>query len=311
MTIDVAIIGAGPAGITAAIYALRAGAKVTIFEKNIYGGQTAIIDSLENYPGFSKISGADFANALYNQVVSLGAEFVFSEVKSVDFKEEEKCISTAGDGDFYAKSVVIANGLKRRLLGCKGEEKFAGRGVSYCATCDGAFFKSKNVIVVGGGNTALEDALYLSNICKEVTLIVRKNYFRGEEFLVNAVNNTENINVMFESNITEICGEKFVTSVVVNTQDEIKHMKIDGVFIAIGYEPDNSIYENQIELNESRYFIADETCKTKVPGVYVAGDCRIKPLRQIATAIADGAVAGNSCAAFVRQAKFEKSVVKN
>lgn len=309
---DVIIIGAGPAGLTAAIYALRAGLDVTVCEKNIYGGQVSIIDEIENYPGFVKISGVDFSNALYEQVVNLGAKFVFSEVTGVDFSGEEKCVSTSSEGDIYASSVIIANGLKRRLLGCKGELEFAGKGVSYCATCDGAFFKGKSVIVVGGGNTALEDSLYLSNICSKVTMVVRKDLFRGENYLVEEVNNTENIEILFESNLKEIAGKNFVESVTISTKDnETIDMNVDGVFIAIGYQPDNEIYKNHIKMNASGYFIADETCETDVEGVYVAGDCRIKPLRQIITAAADGAMAGNRAASFVlRQISSKKVMIR-
>lgn len=307
---DVIIIGAGPAGLTAAIYALRAGLDVTICEKNIYGGQISIVDSIENYPGFRKISGADFSNALYEQAVNLGAKFVFSEVVSVDFSADEKCVSTSSEGDLYAATVIIANGLKRRLLGCKGEREFTGKGVSYCATCDGAFFKGKSVIVVGGGNTALEDALYLSNICSKVIILVRKDHFRGENFLVDEVNNAENIEVLFESSLKEISGKNFVESVVISeSENGTVSMDVDGVFVAIGYQPDSEIYKGKIEMNTSGYFVSDETCETNVQGVYVAGDCRVKQLRQIVTAASDGAVAGNKAAAFVLRRMASKKVM--
>ncbi len=297
--VDLAVIGAGPAGITAAIYALRAGLSVAVCEKNVYGGQTSIIENIENYPGIEKISGFDFAEILFNQAKNFGAKFIFDEVNKVDLKSEIKKISFKNREPLETKTVVIANGLKRRLLGCKGEKEFAGRGVSYCATCDGAFFKDKKVAVVGGGNTALEDALYLANICSEVTLIVRKDHFRAENFLVNTVKNKENINICFESRIEEIIGDKKVEKIRVASQDSPETKDIDGVFIAIGYEPDNEIYRGQIEMTESGYFVADESCKTSAEGVYVAGDCRIKPFRQIATAVSDGAVAGSNASSFV------------
>ena len=242
--LDLLIIGAGPAGIAAAIYALRAGLTVSVCEKSVHGGQTAIIENIENYPGIQKISGFDFANALFKQAESFGANFIFDEVVKVDLKTEIKKIYFKSSSMIEARSVVIANGLKRRKLECKGEEEFSGRGVSYCATCDGAFFKGKKVIVVGGGNTALEDALYLSNICSEVVIIVRKNHFKAEKFLCE-------------------------------------------------------IYRGQVEMTDSGYFAADETCKTGLDGVYVAGDCRLKPLRQITTAVADGSVAGSNAAAWL------------
>lgn len=300
MITDVAIIGAGPAGITAAIYAARAGLKVVVCEKNIYGGQTSIIDTIENYPGISKISGVDFSNALYEQCTGFGVEFVFGEVIKVDLKSDKKVLFLSDGKNIEAESVIIANGLQRRKLGCKGEKEFLGKGVSYCATCDGAFFKGKKVAVVGGGNTALEDALYLANICEKVTLIVRKNYFRGEKYLTEAINKAKNIEVMFESNITEIRGTKSVESAMVSVlgKDDVD-LKIDGVFIAIGYQPKNDMYAGDIEVDESGYFVSGEDCKTKIDGVFVAGDCRRKPLRQIATAVSDGAVCGNSAAKFV------------
>lgn len=300
MVADITIIGAGPAGITAAVYAARAGCKVIIIEKNIYGGQTSIIENIENYPGFLKISGADFAEALYEQAKNFGVEFVFGEAVDVDFSSDMKKVVISGNKEIISKSVIIANGLKRRTLGCLGEKEFMGRGVSYCATCDGAFFKNKSVLVVGGGNTALEDALYLSGICKDITMVVRKDNFRGEKVLVDSVRKTDNINVLFKSVVKEIKGSKKVESVVLCKDENYKVLNADGVFIAIGYHPSNEIYSGKIDMNESGYFSSGENCETNIRGVYVAGDCRVKPLRQIATAVGDGAVAGNVAAAFVQ-----------
>ncbi len=301
---DLVIIGSGPAGITAAIYALRAGLNVTICEANIYGGQCSIIGKIENYPGIESISGPDFSVALYNQAKKLGAEFIFNRAKNVSLKGSEKSVTLDDGMTLACKSVIIANGLKRRRLGCTGEREFSGRGVSYCATCDGSFFKSKKVLIVGGGNTALQDALYLSNICEKVFIVLRKNSFRGESFLVDAVKHRSNIEIRFESVLEEIKGEKIVKGVVLKSKNGIyENLSIDGVFIAIGYEPDNAIYKDQINMDPSGYFIASEDCKTNIPGVYVAGDCRKKPLRQIATAISDGAVAGSKAAQYVFRMK--------
>ena len=299
---DIVIIGAGPAGLTAAIYALRAGAKVTVCESEIYGGQASIIDKIENYPGFASITGMEFSSSIYDQVRKLGGEFNFSRVIEVDLNSDIKSLKLSNGELLEAKSVIVANGLKRRILGCTGEKEFIGKGVSYCATCDGAFFKSKKVVVVGGGNTALEDALYLSNICKEVTLVVRKDKFRGEAYLVNDMNERSNIKVLFNTNVKEISGEEAVNRVsFINSEGKCWDQEIDGVFIAIGYQPDCEIYKGQINMNEKGYFLADETCETNIAGVYVAGDCRIKALRQIVTAVADGAVAGNKAAEYVRR----------
>lgn len=299
---DIVIIGAGPAGLTAAIYALRAGVKVTVCESEIYGGQASIIDKIENYPGFASITGMEFSSSIYDQVKKLGGEFNFSRVIEVDLNSDIKSLKLSNGELLEAKSVIFANGLKRRVLGCTGEKEFIGKGVSYCATCDGAFFKSKNVVVVGGGNTALEDALYLSNICKEVTLVVRKDKFRGEAYLVKDVNERSNIRVLFNTNVKEIFGEETVNKVsFINSEGKLWDEKVDGVFIAIGYQPDCEIYKGQIAMNEKGYFLADETCETNLSGVYVAGDCRVKALRQIVTAVADGAVAGNKAAEYVRR----------
>lgn len=298
---DLIIIGAGPAGLTAAIYALRAGATVSLIEGNVYGGQMSITSSIENYPGFRSVTGPELSSVMYKQVIDMGGEFVFQKAESVNLLGDVKIVKTSVR-EFHAKTVVIANGLKRRVLGCRGEKEFASRGVSYCATCDGAFFKGKKVFVVGGGNTAVEDALYLSNICKEVTLVVRKNYLRAERYLSDSLDRRSNINKFMQSRIREIKGDKIVESVVIEDKGgNCREIHIDGIFIAIGYEPDNKIYKNQIEMNENMYFISDESCVTNVPGVFVAGDCRLKPIRQIVTAVADGAVAGSMAIRFLSE----------
>ena len=304
---DLVIIGGGPAGITAAIYALRAGLSVVICEKNVYGGQTSIIEDIENYPGISKISGFDFASVLFKQATDFGAEFIFDEVTKVELEGETKKIHLKKHDLLEAKTVVIANGLRRRVLGCAGEKEFAGRGVSYCATCDGAFYKGKKVAVVGGGNTALEDAMYLANICSEVMLIVRKDHFRAERYLVEGVAKKSNIKICFRSRIEEIFGENKVNGIKIHSEETgIRAEKVDGVFVAIGYSPDNEIYRGQIKMSENGYFEAGEDCATAIEGVYVAGDCRVKPLRQIVTAVADGAVAGNRAAALVISGKAKQ-----
>ncbi len=302
MITDILIIGAGPAGITAAVYAARAGFRVAVVEKNIYGGQTSIIENIENYPGFVKISGSDFAQVLYEQATNLGVKFVFGEAVDVNFENELKETVISDGEKILSRAVIIANGLKRRILGCTGEKEFSGRGVSYCATCDGAFFKGKSVIVVGGGNTALEDALYLSGICQKVTMIVRKKEFRGEKILVDTVKKTSNIEIMFESVVKEIKGEKTVECAVIRSGETDKVLPVEGVFIAIGYQPCNEMYRGKIDMTDGGYFDCSEDCRTNVEGVFVAGDCRIKPLRQIATAVGDGAVAGNAAANFIRRA---------
>ncbi len=291
---DIIVIGGGPAGFSAAIYAVRAGLKVLLLEKLMWGGQAAITPEIENYPGIESISGFDFAMKLHEQANKLGVAVDNKEVIGVELKGSEKKVMTV-DETYEVRSVVIANGVTRRLLGCSGEKEYTGKGVSYCATCDGAFFREKDVALVGGGNTALEDAMFLSNHCRKVYLIHRRDEFRGDEILVRSVLSRDNIEVIYDSVVTEILGEDdMVTSLKLQNKKskEFQTISVQGVFIAIGYRPDNDMYQGQLELTEQGYFLAGEDCHTKIDGVYVAGDCRDKKLRQIVTAAADGAMAG-------------------
>lgn len=297
---DVLVIGSGISGMTAAIYCLRAGLNIAIIEKSIYGGQMSITNEIENYPGINKISGFELSQSIYEQVKNLGGKFVFDEIKSVDLKGDIKILKSSKN-IYKSKVLIISVGIKRRNLGCKGETEFTGKGISYCATCDGAFFKNKNVIVVGGGNTALEDALYLSNICKKVTMVVRKPHFRGEKALINSVLSKPNIETKMEHIVEEIIGDNSVNSVrLKNTSNQEAYIiPINGIFIAIGYEPDNKIFLDQIELTPQGYFKSDETCKTNLEAVYVAGDCRDKSIRQLVTAASDGVVSANQAISYL------------
>ncbi|MCI8629512.1 MAG: thioredoxin-disulfide reductase [Firmicutes bacterium] len=297
---DIIIIGAGPAGITAAIYALRAGVSVTIFDRNLYGGQAAITAQIENYPAIKSITGAMFAQKLYQQAIDLNANILFEEVISVDFSDAFQTITT-NKNTYTAKTVIVATGVKRRELNCEGEKQFAGKGVSYCATCDGAFFRNKNVVVVGGGNTALEDALFLSNQCRNVTLIHRRDTFRAEKHLVDAVLSRYNITILYDSNVKSIKGNHVVNAIDVyhTKQNQTTTIETDGVFIAIGYEPDNEMVSHYLNVNTEGYIVSDEYCHTNIEGVFVAGDTRTKHLRQIITACADGAVAGVSAVSYI------------
>lgn len=287
---DILIIGAGPAGITAAIYAVRYGFTVSVFEGLSVGGQIATTNEVENYPGIERIAGFEFSQKLYNQAKDMDAEFFTENVIAVNFDEDIKTVTT--DKNTYAgKTVIIATGAKRRKINCIGESEFTGKGVSYCATCDGAFFKNKDVAIVGGGNTALEDALFLANICNKVYLIHRRDEFSAMKMLSNAVKNHKKIEILYNSNIDEIIGEKFVTSIRI-LQDGNEIVKdVSGVFVAIGTEPDNGIFSKYVTLNKTGYIVADESCETSAKGIYAAGDCRTKQLRQIVTATGDGAVA--------------------
>lgn len=283
---DVIIIGAGPAGLTAAIYLGRAGKKVLILEKNVYGGQIVNSKEVENYPAISKISGFDFSNNLYNQAKNFGAELKYETVVNLT-KDKEV---TTNRGKYQAKSIIIATGLSNRTLEIDGVDSFIGRGISYCATCDGNFFKDKVVAVVGGGNTALEDAIFLSNICKKVYIIHRRTTFRGEKILQDILNKKENVEFVFNSNVVKINGNELLESIIINTNNEEKELQIDGLFLAIGQIPNNS-YIDIIDLDEKGYAIANEDCKTNIDGIYVAGDFRTKKVRQLVTAASDGATA--------------------
>ena len=297
---DILIVGAGPAGLTAAVYARRAGMDVIVFDKSFYGGQAAITPEIENYPAIASITGPDFAQKLYDQALGLGAEIRFEEVRSLQLTGDEKRAITSS-GFYKGRTVILAHGVRRRHLGCPGEEELLGKGVSYCATCDGAFFKEKDVAVVGGGSTALEDALFLAKYCRSVTLVHRRGNFRGEKPLVDAIAKQANIIALMEHEVERIEGNNQVEALLLYSrgEEERRRLPIAGVFIALGYEADNAWLEGQLPLDPQGYIQSDETCTTSLPGIYVAGDNRRKPLRQIVTAAADGAVAAHQAASFL------------
>lgn len=304
MLYDILILGGGPAGLTAALYAKRAGVSVLVLEKTIYGGQVINTPTVENYPGIPTITGVDLAMALHDQVTGLGVEVRLEEPVSYRLDTDPKVVTTAR-GSYEAKTVILANGVKRRRLGCPGEERLAGRGVSYCATCDGAFFAGKVTAIVGGGNTALEDALFLSNHCSAVHLIHRRDSFRGSAILAQAVQKRENIVLHYDTVVEEIRGEDKVSGLAlknVKTGEETS-LPVDGVFVAVGLMPDNGPFAGQVELDEAGYIKAGEDCRTSQPGVYAAGDTRTKAVRQIVTAAADGAVAALGAAGIVGTVK--------
>lgn len=285
---DIIIIGAGPSGMSAALYALRANKKVLLLEKECFGGQIINASNIENYPALSNVSGYDFATNLYNQIKSLGVILKYEEVLEVTDKKE---VITTKD-TYKGKNIIIATGLKKRKLNLENEDKLLGSGISYCATCDGNFYKNKNVAVVGGGNTALEDALYLSNIASKVYLIHRRDNFRGEKKLISEVKEKNNIELILNSNITKIIGEDNLNSIeITDNRNNISKLEIDGLFIAIGNIPDNNRFKNIIDLDENGYIIANANLKTKTDNIYVAGDTRVKTLRQLVTATSDGAIA--------------------
>lgn len=285
---DIIIIGAGPSGMSAALYALRANKKVLLLEKECFGGQIINASNIENYPALHNVSGYDFATNLYNQIKSLGVILKYEEVLEVTDKKE---VITRKD-TYKGKNIIIATGLKKRKLNLENEDKLLGSGISYCATCDGNFYKNKKVAVVGGGNTALEDALYLSNIASKVYLIHRRDKFRGEKKLISEVKEKNNIELILNSNITKIIGEDNLNSIeITDNRNNISKLEIEGLFIAIGNIPDNNRFKNIIDLDENGYIIANANLKTKTDNIYVAGDTRVKTLRQLVTATADGAIA--------------------
>ena len=288
---DIIIIGCGPAGMTAALYASRANKKVLVFEGKSYGGQILNASKVENYPGFDNISGFDLATNMYNQITTKGVEIKNEMVLKIT-KDKEVITS---NGTYQAKAIILATGVQHRKLNITNETEYIGRGVSYCATCDGNFFRNKDVAVVGGGNTALEDALYLSNIVNKVYLIHRRDEFRGEDIYLDELKNKSNVEIITNSEITHINGQEIIKSIDVHTttgeNDMSKIIPISGLFVAVGQEPKNEIFADIIELDEKGYIKTNDGIHTNVEGIYVAGDCRNKPLRQLTTAVSDGSIA--------------------
>lgn len=287
---DIIIIGAGPAGLTAALYALRCGKSVLVLESETFGGQITLTPMVENYPATGNISGIEFADALMQQVTDLGGEIELGTVISVIDGKTKRVITE--DDEFEGKSVIIAAGVKHRTLGLSNEAGLIGSGVSYCAVCDGAFYKDKTVAVVGGGSTALTDALYLSVICKKVYLIHRRDTFRGEDKLVKKVEEKDNIELVLNSQVTALNGGNILTSIEVTKNNGSKLiLDTDALFIMIGQKPENEIFASLTDLDESGFIITDDSCKTKTAGIFAAGDCRVKNIRQLTTATSDGTIA--------------------
>ena len=287
---DIIIIGAGPAGLTAAIYGRRANKKVLVLEALTYGGQIVNTTVIDNYPALPHVTGFDFATNLYNQATELGAEIKFEKVINIIVDKEKKVITDSNE--YTSRAIIIATGADRRKLGLEKEDRFTGSGISYCATCDGNFFKDKEVAVNGGGNTALTDALYLADICSKVYLIHRRDEFRGTEALVNEVKKRNNIELVLNSKVTKLNGDNHLTSIeVTNNDGSTREIPISCLFVAIGQVPVTENFVKLIDVDNNGYAIAGEDMKTRVAGLYVAGDVRKKSLRQLATAISDGAIA--------------------
>ena len=290
---DMIIIGGGPAGYTAALYAARAGLDAVLIEKAGAGGQMALTDVIDNYPGFDEgIDGFTLGMKMKNGAERFGVKTILEQVNSVDFKNDVKAVNTAGK-TYFAKTVVVSTGADPNELGVKNEREYIGKGIHYCAHCDGRFYKDKTVMVVGGGNTAVADALFLARFAKKVYVVHRRDTFRAEKILVDPLLHAENVEVLWNSVPIEFTAEERISGAIIRntvTNQEIK-VPVDGVFVSIGRKPVTYFQEDSVSLDDKGYIIADETCRSSVDGVYAVGDVRTKPLRQIVTAAADGAVA--------------------
>lgn len=295
-SVDIIVVGAGTAGLSAAIYAARAGKTVLVLEALTHGGQIVNTPEVENYPGIKHISGYEFANAIYEQAKELGVEVLYEKVNGITLENstvgELKVVHTDKQS-YECKAVILATGAKNRPLGIEHESEWIGAGVSYCATCDGAFYKNQEVAVAGGGNTALEDAIFLSNYCKKVYIIHRRDQFRGEDRLEKILRSKENVEFVLNATISRLIGEDGLDGVEVEDKNtkEKRILNVSGLFVAIGQTPENKDFEYLVKLDSSGYIVAGEDCKTNHEGIFVAGDCRTKKIRQLATAASDGAVA--------------------
>ena len=301
---DIIIVGAGPAGMTAALYATQARKKVLLFEKEAYGGQILKAHKVKNYPGFNEISGFDFATNLYNQLTNLNIDIKFEEVLEIKSNQDTKEIVTK-KGNYLCKSVIIASGAKNRKLNLNNEDELIGKGVSYCTTCDGMFFKEKTVAVYGGGNSAIDGALYLSDICKKVYLIYRKDNFKIDGSNINALKEKNNIEIMFNTTIIDLIGKDKLESIKLKTSEEEVNLDVDGLFIEIGYIPVTEMCNNLINTDDKGYIISNEDCTTNIEGIFACGDIRLKDIRQLTTACSDGTIAALNACRYINEKNTE------
>ncbi len=297
---DIIIIGAGPAGLTAALYALRADKKVLILEKGVFGGQITFSPQIENYPGFLSMSGNEFADKLIDQVITQGAEIEMETVSSIRDDGDYKTVIT-DIGEHQAKAVIIATGVKHRQTGMPNENSLVGKGISYCAVCDGAFYRGKTVAVLGGGNSALQEAVLLSDLCEKVYVVQNLDFLTGEAKLQEKLSKKDNVEIILGTVIAGLIGEDELKSIRLRKEADSSEseLAVDGLFVAIGLEPDNDKFSSVAALNEWGYFDCDESCVTNTPGIFAAGDCRSKKIRQITTATADGAVAALAACRYI------------
>lgn len=307
---DIIIIGGGAAGLTAAIYAVRANKKVLVLEATACGGQIIYASKIENYPAAPSISGLSFAQTLQKQAEDLGAEIEFESAQTVQNKGGAKLVKTE-NGEYEAKAVIIACGTKPRTLRLENIDKLTGHGISYCATCDGAFFKDKVVAVNGGGNSALHEAIYLSDIAKKVYLVHRRDEFRAGASLVEEARGKDNIEFVLDAYISELIGNERLESIEIRRKDSTETISLDGLFISIGREPNVGYLMESLELTEDGYVKAGEDCTTNIPGVFVAGDVRDKAVRQLVTAASDGAIAAEAALKYINEHNNHEEGVKS
>ena len=296
---DIIIIGGGPAGLTAAVYARRAGKSVLVLEKAALGGQITWSPKVENYPSVISISGTELGDRMAEQAMAQGAEVELEEVTGIEDCGDFRRVNCDFGASYEGKAVILATGAKPRMLGVEREEELVGAGVGYCAVCDGAFFKGLPVAVNGGGNSALQDAMLLSETSSRVYLIHRRDCFRGEEKLVEALREKENVEFVLNASVVRLLGEDELTGIVVQQDGFEREIAVDGLFVAIGHEPDNAAFADYTSLDARGYAAAGEDCLTKTPWLFVAGDCRSKKVHQLTTAVADGAVAALAACAWL------------
>ncbi len=287
---DSIIIGCGPSGMTAAIYLARANKKVLILEKETIGGQMSSSPLIENYPGYESISGSELSNNMFNQMMDLGVQMELEEVTKIVDGKVKKVVTT--DNTYETKTIIIASGAKHRMLGLENEENLVGKGIHFCVSCDGAFYKEKTVAVIGGGNSAIINAITLAEICKKVYVIQNLDDLTCEEVLSRKIRNKDNVEIFCSSSVNNIIGDNELESITIKTKDKLKKIKIDGMFLSIGFLPQSEIFKELIDIDKYNY-IDSQNCLTNKKGIYVGGDVRVKSFRQITTAVSDGAVCAN------------------
>ena len=299
---DILIVGGGPAGLTAAIYALRAGKSVLVIEKNGFGGQIAFSPKVENIPGTRTISGAEFADKLTDHAMDLGAEVELEKVIRVEKSEDMFTVSTEEGSSYQAKAVILAVGVKHRTLGLPGEEELIGNGISFCAVCDGAFYTGQKVAMIGGGNSALQEALLLAEVCEKVTIVQNLAFLTGEKKLAEALEEKDNVEIIYSTVVSQYLTENGEMKGLRLRNEETgaeSEISVDGTFLAVGLQPENDAFRDLAKLNDWGYFASAEDCTTQTPGLFVAGDCRSKTIRQVVTAAGDGAIAAMAACRYI------------